>query len=139
MRPRTFPTAQLELEHINVALHRAYDPPKRRLKLRCFGFWPMALALVLFPLILVRPSAGPLDAKLAEIESDTRHPGSLWKDMWLPDGRRRDMVYRGDVKRSEDLPKTGNKLYDIWSCSGDDSYWVWIPAIGSNVPTWIDP
>ena len=117
MRPRFFPTAQAELEQINVALRRAYEPPPPPPKRPAFSFGPILyiLGLLLLAGVLLHPwqkSVDPLgDAKLNNAKPIPR--AELIK--WNPHVPRATLV------------NLGEPLEHIGTVNWGDTFWVMMP------------
>lgn len=164
MRLRTFPTAQLELEQINIALRRAYPPPpptRRNLgalaqTIRDLRAIAATIAIAIVPVLVLilawSKSVDPLgDAKLnnAPPQAQRAKPSPTPRytqfgdqlKVTMPDGRWLTATYVGQHNDWKDLPWTGNKVGDarwLWSCK---HYFIWVaPLTPANAtPTWIDP
>jgi hypothetical protein len=163
MRPRLFATAQLGLEQINVALRRAYPPPRSNRAafaqaIKDLGMLAKTIAIVLVPVVLFilawsKPVDPLADAKLNNapvVAAPTPPPAVKYykngDQITFKDFPGIVCTVTGDyaTARYDDLPWTGNRLYDTRYVTADKHWYIWmlprlVRANTLATPTWIDP
>ena len=164
MRPRIFPTAQAELEQINVALRRAYEPPpptrqnSRALAqtIRDLGALASTIAIAIVPVVALmlawsKPADPMGDAKLNNAPKNQliRHEGAVEpvvKQLVVGDivEFKEDFpglkaIVQESVHMWEELPWTGNKIGDARYVFASKHWFVWLKPSTALTPTWIDP
>jgi hypothetical protein len=165
MRPRLFPTAQAGLDHISVTLRRAYPPRRRSSNLRALalaisdlGMLARTIAIVLVPVVALmfawnKPVDPMADARLSNARVTPAAPvapvAKYYKNgdvITFKDFPGIVCCVTGDyaTSRYEDLPWTGNHLYDTRYVTTDKHWYIWmlprlVRANTLATPTWIDP
>jgi hypothetical protein len=165
MRPRFFPTADLELEQIIESLRRAY-PPSQKGRLRLDPGLLILCGIIGFVVGIFRfawsPTVDPLgDARLNNAASADGHksvrnlaqptpisigdatPEPVYVGQWLlvhmPDGRHVPAHVVGQHEQWKDPPWNGNTIGDARYVWAQKAYFVWLTPLKGGSPTWIDP